>query len=45
VDLLKTHPRLLLGGMILDNPDYMTPEELLAEEQPAAAGGSADAES
>jgi hypothetical protein len=30
VDLLKTHPKLLLGGMILDNPHYLSPDELLA---------------
>jgi hypothetical protein len=27
-DLLKTHPKLLLGGMVLENPHYLTPEEL-----------------
>jgi hypothetical protein len=30
VDLLKTHPRILLGGMILENPHYLSPDELLA---------------
>jgi hypothetical protein len=30
VDLLKTHARVLVGGMILENPYYMTPDELLA---------------
>jgi hypothetical protein len=27
VDLLKTHPRLLLGGMVIDNPHYLSPDE------------------
>jgi hypothetical protein len=27
VDLLKTHPKLLLGGMVLDNPHYLSPDE------------------
>jgi hypothetical protein len=30
VDLLKTHPRVLVGGMLLENPYYVTPDELLA---------------
>ena len=32
VDLLKTHPRILLGGMVLENPYYLTPDELLGME-------------
>ena len=27
VDLLRTHPRLLLGGMVIDNPHFLTPDE------------------
>jgi hypothetical protein len=27
VDLLRTHPRILLGGLVIDNPHYLTPEE------------------
>jgi hypothetical protein len=27
VDLLKTHPRLLIAGMVLDNPHYLSPNE------------------
>jgi hypothetical protein len=27
VDLLKTHPKLLLGGMVIENPHYLTPDE------------------
>ena len=30
VDILRTHPKLLLGGMIIDNPNYLTPDEFLA---------------
>jgi hypothetical protein len=30
VDLLTTHPRLLLGGMVLDNPHYLSPDEFRA---------------
>jgi len=30
VDILKTHPKVLLGGMVLDNPYYLEPEEFLA---------------
>jgi hypothetical protein len=30
VDLLRTHPKLLLGGLLLDNPNYLTPDEFLA---------------
>ena len=30
VDILKTHPKLLLGSMILENPYYLDPGEFLA---------------
>ncbi len=30
VELLKTHPRLLLGGLILENPHYLSPDEYRA---------------
>jgi hypothetical protein len=29
VDLLKTHPKILLGGMLIENPHYLTPEEFM----------------
>lgn len=32
VDVLKTHPKVLLGGAVLDNPHYLTPTEYLALE-------------
>jgi hypothetical protein len=38
VDLLKTHPRILMGGMVLENPYCLTPDELLGAEE-----GQADA--
>jgi hypothetical protein len=31
VDVLKTHPKILLGGMVLDNPHYLSPDEFLAQ--------------
>lgn len=30
LDMLKTHPKVLLSGMVLDNPYYVEPEEFLA---------------
>jgi hypothetical protein len=30
-NLLKTHPILLLGGLLLENPYYKTPDEVMAE--------------
>jgi hypothetical protein len=30
VDVLKTHPKVLLAGMVLDNPYYLEPDEFLA---------------
>src|SRR5580704_9385429 len=38
-NLLKTHPTLLLGGLLLENPYYRTPDEVMAETT-ASAGGS-----
>jgi DNA-binding CsgD family transcriptional regulator len=32
VDVLKTHPKVLLDGMVLENPTYLTPTEYLAAE-------------
>lgn len=37
VDVLTTHPKVLLGGMVLDNPQYLTPREYLAAETASAA--------
>lgn len=37
VDLLRTHPKLLLCGSLLDNPYYLEPEEFLATRSGHAA--------
>jgi len=29
VDLMRTHPKLLFAGMVLENPHYVQPQELL----------------
>jgi MEDS: MEthanogen/methylotroph, DcmR Sensory domain len=36
VDVLKTHPKVLLGGMLLDNPYYLEPDEFLASHRPSS---------
>lgn len=33
LDVLKTHPKALLGGMVIDNPYYLEPDEFLATRQ------------
>jgi MEDS: MEthanogen/methylotroph, DcmR Sensory domain len=38
VNLLKTHPRMLVGGMLVENPYYVTPDELLACAAPNRVG-------
>ena len=30
IDLLRTHPKLLIGGLLLENPHWIPPEELAA---------------
>ena len=30
VDLLRTHPKVLLGGMVIENPHFLPPEVVLA---------------
>ena len=32
MNVLKTHPKALLGGMVIDNPYYLEPDELLASQ-------------
>ena len=29
VDLLRTHPKLLLVGLVIDNPHYLSPDDYL----------------
>jgi hypothetical protein len=31
MDLLRTHPKLMLGGLVLENPHHMSPDEFAAE--------------
>ena len=33
MNVLKTHPKALLGGMVIDNPYYLAPDEFLASPQ------------
>jgi hypothetical protein len=33
LDMLKTHPKVLLGAMVFDNPYYIKPDEFLALHQ------------
>jgi DNA-binding CsgD family transcriptional regulator len=35
VDVLKTHPTVLLDGALLENPHYLTPHQYLATRRPA----------
>ena len=36
VDVLKTHPKAMLGAMVIDNPYYIHPDEFLAQRRPDA---------
>ena len=38
MDVLKTHPKMLLGGSVVENPNYLTPDEFLAQEEHRSAG-------
>jgi hypothetical protein len=31
MNLVMTHPRMLVGGMVIENPYYLTPDEVLAK--------------
>jgi hypothetical protein len=33
IDMLRTHPKLLLGGMLIENPHYLSPDEFRAARQ------------
>jgi hypothetical protein len=37
IDVLRTHPLVLLGGAVLDNPYYVEPDEFLAARRLAAS--------
>ena len=40
MDAIKTHPQILIGGCLFENPYYMEPEHFLVTRTPALAGGS-----
>jgi hypothetical protein len=44
IDLLKTHPRVLVGEVLIENPYYLTPDELLTEVAQGDAGVTANPE-
>jgi hypothetical protein len=33
MDVLSTHPKMLLGGIVVENPNYLTPDEFLAQQE------------
>jgi hypothetical protein len=39
-NIIKLHPRVLVSGMIVDNPFYLTPDEMLASPYPGASVSS-----
>src|SRR5689334_14702679 len=40
VAVIKTHPKVLVGTTLLDNPDCLTPEQYLEERRPLIAAQS-----
>jgi hypothetical protein len=44
INLLKTHPRVLVGEVLIENPYYLTPDELLTEVAQGDAGVTANPE-
>ena len=38
IDILRTHPMVLLGGILQQNPFFIPPSEFLAERDVSAAG-------
>jgi hypothetical protein len=40
VDLVMTHPKILLGGMLIENPHYLTPDEFLADRERRDTGST-----
>jgi DNA-binding CsgD family transcriptional regulator len=40
VDVMKTHPKVLVGTTVLDNPDYLTPKQYRETRRPAIAAQS-----
>jgi hypothetical protein len=44
IDLLKTHPKVLLGSMVVENPHYLEPDEFLAVRSRSLTRASHDTE-
>jgi hypothetical protein len=44
INLLKTHPRVLVGEVLLENPYHLTPDELLIEVAQGDGGVTANPE-
>ena len=40
VDVFTTHPKVLLGGMVLDNPHYLTPRSIWRPRPPPPRPGT-----
>jgi hypothetical protein len=38
MDILRTHPMVIIGGVLQENPLYMPPDEFLAELRQRKAG-------
>lgn len=43
VDIVRTHPMIIIGGLLQENPFYVPPPQFLAELQARRAGRPADA--
>jgi hypothetical protein len=43
IDILRTHPMVIIGGMLQENPFYVPPDEMLEELKARAAAKSAQA--
>lgn len=41
LELLRTHPKLLLGGLMIENPHYLTPDEYFAQRRDSLRGWTA----
>lgn len=41
MDIMRTHPMVIIGGILQENPFYVPPDEMLKELKERAAEGSA----
>ena len=39
VDIMRTHPMIIIGGVLQENPFFVPPDEFLHELQERAKGG------